>query len=226
MPIQAKDALAGARYRCVDTGDLIEICARPQDSRNAKLVPLTTEDKSFIHVNAIGVGNRKLPSPNPARPLVIPAFYKLEPYDGPYTRPPERRVVVPKPKSNGNVGRPKKGAIPWRGRAVKIRYDMERILETIEDEGLWIAETFHYYRAGLNELTCLGVFKSGQLGFHSRPDGPLGQFPARPLTSDPYLPWKVELPVVLSAGKWDAMLEMLQRYLREFKSRTTRRARR
>ena len=225
MPIQARDAEAGRRYRCVDTGDVIEICARPQDSRNAKLVPLTTVDKTFIHVNAIGVNNQKLSNPNPAKPMVIPAFYLLEAYDGPYTVAPLRRPVVSKPAPTGKVGRPKKGPTPWRGRAAAIRYDMERVLEVVEDEGFWIADKFHYYRVGLDAETCLGVFKAGQLGFASRPTGPLGQFPAKPPTTDTYLPWKVELPVVLAAGKWDTMLDLLRRHLREFKSKHVRRAR-
>jgi len=227
MIIFAKDAGAGRRYRCVDTGDLIEICARPKDALNGKLVPLTTADGSFIHVNPIAANNSRVRSRNPAEPIVIPAFFKLESYDGPYTKMPARRTVVPKPPIPKNKkGRGKKGDTPWRGWAAKARYDMERILELIEAEGFWLADTFHYYRVGLQAETGMGVFKAGQLGFHKRPDGPLGEFPAKKLTTDPYLPWKVELRSVMAAEKWDEMLDMVRKYLRDFRKQVERRNRR
>jgi hypothetical protein len=223
MVIFARDAQAGRRYRCVDTNDIIEVCARPEDSRNGKLVPLKTEDETFIHVNAISHKGRRIREANPAAPLAIPEFYKLELYEGPYEKSPTKRLVVPKPKMKVLTGRKKKGDTPWRGWAAQVRHDMESLLEVVEAEGFWLAETFHYFRVGFRSETCLGIFKAGQLGFPSRPSGLLGQFPAKKPKTDPYLPWKVELGVVMAAEKWDEMLDMLRRYLREFKSRIERR---
>jgi hypothetical protein len=103
---------------------------------------------------------------------------------------------------------------------------MERILEVVEDEGCWITETFHYFRVGYKAETGLGVFKAGQLGFHSRPTGQLGQFPEKPKTTDPYMPWKVELGTVMAAEEWDTMLDLVRRFLREFKQKIDKRKRR
>jgi hypothetical protein len=228
MVISAKDAEGGRRYRCVDTGDIVEVCIRPQDARNGKRVPLTSEDGTFIHVEAISTRNKRIQEKDSSSLLVIPAFYKLEPYDGPYTKAPIKRVSAPKPPrpSSYKTGRPKKGEIPWRGWGAHARHDMERILEVVESEGFWFAETFHYFRVGYQAETCLGVFKAGQLGFHTRPSGALGEFPTKPPTTDPYMPWRVELSTVMAADKWDAMLNMLRRYMREFRGRIERRKRR
>jgi hypothetical protein len=40
------------------------------------------------------------------------------------------------------------------------------------------------------------------------------------------MPWRVELSTVMAADKWDAMLNMLRRYMREFRGRIERRKRR
>lgn len=228
MVIFAKDAEGGRRYRCIDTGDVVEVCTRPQDARNGKRVPLTSEDGTFIHVEAISTRNARIKEEDSAHLLVIPAFYKLEPYDGPYTKPAVKRVSKPKPLRSASykTGRPKKGMIPWRGWAVHARHDMERILEVVEAEGFWFTETFHYFRVGYQSETCLGVFKAGQLGFHTRPNGALGYLPTKPPTTDPYMAWRVELGTVMAAEKWDDMLNMLRRYLREFCGRIERRNRR
>jgi hypothetical protein len=227
MTILARDAKAGRRYRVSDTGDVIEICARPQDARNAELVPLTTEDGSFIHVNAVGSSNRKIAERDPAHPLVIPAFFRLEPFDGPYTEPPERRRPAPIPPRTGRSGRPSvRGYTPWMGWAASARHDMERVLEVVEEEGFWLKETFHHYKVGLGGDTCMAVFKSGQLGFRGRPDGPLGQFPAKKPTTEPWMGWKVDLGVVMAAERWDEMLGMLRRHLRDFRKRVERRRKR
>ncbi len=223
MTILAKDAEAGRRYRCVDTGDVIEILSRPSDARNGRMVPLTTKDGSFVHVNAVTRKGRRIKDADPSAPLAIPAFYRLEPYDGPYVKAPARRAIHPVPAKPGGRGRTPKGKTPWRGWAVAVRHDMERLLETIEAEGFWISETFHYFRVGFRADTCLGVFKAGQLGFHERPSGPLGDFPAKAPTTDPYLPWKIELCSVMAAEKWEEMQDMLRRNLREFKRRVERR---
>lgn len=228
MIVQAKDAEAGRRYRVLDSGDIIEVLARPSDARVGKMVPLTTRDGSFVHVNAVTRNGRRLKEADPSAPLVIPAFFKLEPFDGVYAKAPVRRAPPPRvqaPPKNGGPGRRTKGDTPWRGWAVAVRHDMEGLLEVVESEGFWLAETFHYFRVGFRAETCMGVFKAGQLGFHERPDGPLGEFPAKKPTTDPYLPWKVELCSVMSAERWEEMLDMLRRHLREFKRRVERSSR-
>ncbi len=223
MIIQAKDAEAGLRYKVLDTGDIIEVCSRPSDARNGRMVPLTTKDGSFIHVNAISQRGRRIKEPDRTAPLVIPAFFRLELHDGPYVRGPVKREIHPKlAPSTGKAGRPVKGKVSWRGWAASVRHDMERLLEVIESEGFWLGETFHYFRVGFQSETCMGVFKAGQLGFHGRPDGPLGDFPAKKPTTDPYLPWKIELCSVMSAEKWDVMLDLLRRHLREFRRGVSR----
>lgn len=225
MAIMAKDAEGGRRYKVLDTGDIIEVLARPSDARAGRMVPLTTRDGSFIHVNAVTLKGRRLKETDPSAPLAIPSFYKLELYDGPYSKAPMKRIVpprVPAAPRGGGPGRRTKGKTPWRGWAVDARHDMENLLEVIESEGFWLAETFHYFRVGFQADTCMGVFKAGQLGFHEKPDGPLGAFPAKKPTTDPYLSWKVELCSVLAAEKWEEMLDMMRRHLREFKRRIER----
>jgi hypothetical protein len=224
MVIFAKDAEAGRRYRCVDTGDVIEICAKSSDIRNGKLTPLTTADGSFIHVNAISTKNKRIRERHLNEPLALPSFYKLEPYDGPYTKGVVRRTSIPTatiPKTS-KMGRPKKGDTPWRGWALATRYDMERILEAIEDEGFWLDLAHHYYSVGYKSKTCMVVYRSGQLGFQSKPIGPLGHLPMRKPSLDPYMPWKIELGPVMAAQQWEVMLDLLRRHLREFKQKLDR----
>jgi len=226
--VLAKDAEAGRRYRVQDTGDIVEVCARPSDARNSRLVPLTTADGSFVHVNAISHKNQKILNRDPSNPLVIPAFFKLEPYEGPYHAAPNRRLVVPRslaPKSH-KAGRKPKGDTPWRGWAYNFQHDLESLLEVIEAEGFWVKPAFHYFRVGYQSQTCLGVFKAGQLGFPDRPEGILGTYPARRRKGDNYMTWKTDLGPIMSTGKWPEMVTLLQRYLREFKVRVSKQNRR
>lgn len=223
MPtILARDAEAGRRYRCVDagefSGDIVEIRARPSDLRGGRLVPLTTRDGSFIHVSVV-VGNRKAKEADPSRPLVIPAFYKLEPYEGAYKKPPARRRVSSRPPRTGRkVDGHDASAMPaWRGWAYGARHDMERLLEVVQAEGFDLKEGWRFYRVAYKLKTCMAVFKAGQLGFPQKPVGPLGQLPAKKPTTDPYMPFQVELGAVMAADRWEEMLDMLRRYLREFK---------
>ena len=226
MIIFAKDAEAGRRYKCVDTGDLIEICARPQDARNARLVPLTTEDGSFIHLNPVMAGNRRIRSADPSHPLAIPAFYRLVPHSWAARRGPSRRGVAPDPpKPAGRRGPPPKNP-RWRGWAADCRADMEALLEAIEDEGLWVEEAFHHYKVGFGGKVCMAVYKAGQLGFRGRPDGALGPAsPAQEARRD-RLPgccqWKIGFGVVMADGKWAEMLDMLRRHLKDFRRRSGR----
>ena len=217
----AKNAEAGRRYRCVDTGDVIEICAKQKDIRNGELVPMLTADGTFVHVNAISNDNKRIKDGKNI--LMVPAFFKLEPYEGPYLKAPQRRLVHPKPKPGaGKMGRRPKGDSPWRGWAFHVRHDMERLLEVIEAEEFWVVETFHYFRVGFMSKTCIGIFKSGQIGFPEKPEGILGSFPAKKKKVDPYMDWKLELGPIMAAEKWGEMTTMLQRHLRTFKAKVSK----
>lgn len=228
MIVLARDAIPRRRYRCVATGDLIEIAVNP------KLIPadgilkqIRTHDGRFVHINAVSDGGETIPERIGSRDvdaLVVPLDYQLEPWDGVLVPLQEPRPPVAAAKPGRGRGRPRKGTVPWMGWGRLYSYDMERLLEILNAEAGWVQDCPpHYYLAGFmagsRREVAVGLYKSGELGFHQIPySGPLRHFRQRERAKPPhYLPHRIDLSLVMKSGKWTEMVAALQVFLRNRK---------
>jgi len=215
MPIEARDAIAGRRYR-LQTGDVVEILANPAALRAGQIKQIRSRDGAFVHANAVSEQNEIIPEKR-TNPLVIPLFYLLEAWDG---RPPQAlsKPVVAIQEPIKRRGRTEKIDTLWMGWAVGYIQDMDSLLGIMKSEAGWVSpivKNRHYYLCGYNKEPILGLYRWGELGFRETPNNAvLRRYPLRTRTKPPnFLPWRIDLSAVMATGKWTELMNLTREYI-------------